>query len=357
MFYFGTHYYPAGLSISDSNLKLAQLKRIGGGIRIQALNRIKLPSGVVEEGEVKDTDKFLSYLKKLNASPLYGQLRGDKIAASLPDTKTFVKRLKISKSLNNLEESIENEMEKHIPFLLEKIYYDWRIIKEEKDAYSVLVGACPQKVSDNYYSALSQAGFSVEALESEAVAICRSTLGDKEEDDSSCLIIDLGDSKTTFIVYADDSIIFTTDIERSQQDIVDEISKKLNISRSKAEKIRDKYQKGGKSKSNVEVDKIINNVFWDINRKINEVFGYYNNQIKSKGGIEKIKLVGKGAYFQEIDSLISSSEAGIETADSLVNLDVDKKSMRQERGKSGVSVYDHCLDFAASIGTALIKAF
>lgn len=363
MFYFGSYYYPVGISINDFNLKLAQLKRVAGKVDIQALNRVELPSGIVEEGEVKDMEKLIIHLKKLNNDPLFGQIRNSRAIASLPDTKTFIKRLKVSKTLNNIEESIENEMEKHIPFLLDKVYYDWQRIDEGKDNYSVLVGACPQKISDDYYHALSEAGFLVEALESEAVAICRSVLEGgrstgKKNSHFNYLIIDLGGSKTTFIVYADGTIIFTTDIESSQKDIVEEISKKMNISRSKAKNIKNKYQKGGKSNSNVEVDKIVNNVFWEINKKINEIFGYYNNQIKGKGQIEHIKLVGEGVHYKDIKSLISSSQAEVERADPSIHLNVNKKKIRKKHGKNKKSsIYDYCLDFAASIGLSLNKVF
>jgi type IV pilus assembly protein PilM len=364
MFYFGSHYYPAGLSIGDSSLKLAQLKKTRGKIRIQALEQMDLPGGLVVEGEIKDMDKFISYLKDLGRSPLYGQLRTDKVVASLPDTKTFVKRLKISKSLNDPQETVETEMEKHIPFLLDNIYYDWQTIKEEKDSYSVLVGACPQKISDDYYYALTRAGFSVEALESEAVALCRSLLAeenpaDKKKANSSYLLIDLGRDKTTFVVYADRTVIFTTDIEESQEDIVEEISKQLKVSRTKAESIKYMHQKGEKSQSNLKIDKIVNNVFWEVNKKINEIFGYYNNQVSPDQSIGFVILSGEGSQYHDIESLISSSNVEIKQADPLFNLSEDKERIERELKKKGENKSSRgCYpDFATSIGLSLNNIF
>ncbi len=365
MLYFGNHYYPIGLSISDSILKLAQLKKTRGQIKIQALNQIDIPSGILEEGEIKNMDKFVSYLKDVGNNPWYGQIYSEKVIVSLPNTKTFVKQIKISKSLNDIKETVETEMEKHIPFLLDKIYYDWQIVDEEKDSYSVLVGACPQKISDDYYHALSQAGFSVEALESEAVAICRSLLEQghsehKKDIDSGYLIIDLGKDKTTFIVYVNKSIIFTTDIKQSQDDILEEIAKQLNVNKSKAEAIKKKYQKGDKTESNLKVDKIVNNVFWEVNKKINEIFGYYNNQVNPKNKIGYIKLSGEGASYKEIKSLISSSGVEIEIGNPLLHLssidqeNISKKDKKTDKNKISHFYYSN---FTASIGLSLNNLF
>ena len=354
-------YYPVGLDISDLTLKVAQVNKRGRSIRMQAMNRLSLEEGIIDGGEIKDRRKLLNSIRKLWKDPLLGSINSDKVVASLPDTKTFVKLLIVDKSPNDLSETIEAEIEKNVPYMINKVYYDWQIIEEGEDSYSVLVGACPKEISDDYYNLLTEAGFSVEALEIEAIALARALLEEeaprksKSKKKNNYLIVDLGKSRSTFVVYSQGAIIFTADIEVGGDDITQEIDEKLNLSYKEAEKKKVQHSKGGSSKSNIEVEKIIDQKFMEINKKINEIAGFYNNRYSDRGKIGKILLCGGGANYNNIESLITASNVDTQRGDPLIHLSDTKTEISKKIGKK--KSYNRSLSYTTAIGLTLGKVF
>jgi Tfp pilus assembly PilM family ATPase len=45
--------YPSGLDISDLSIKLVQLDKVRDKIKIQALSKLSLSKGIIENGEIK----------------------------------------------------------------------------------------------------------------------------------------------------------------------------------------------------------------------------------------------------------------------------------------------------------------
>jgi Tfp pilus assembly PilM family ATPase len=58
--------YPIGLDISDLSLKLVQLKKTGDKIKIQAINKIALPNGILENGEIIDKEKMIKAVREIS---------------------------------------------------------------------------------------------------------------------------------------------------------------------------------------------------------------------------------------------------------------------------------------------------
>jgi len=122
--------YPVGLDISDLSLKLVQLNKIGDKIKIQAVGRTELEPGLIKNGVIRNKVKVIKAINKLLANPNIGKISSNEVVACLPEEKTFIKLIEIKKSLNDINEKIETEIEKHIPLPIDKIYYDWQIIED-----------------------------------------------------------------------------------------------------------------------------------------------------------------------------------------------------------------------------------
>jgi len=70
----------------------------------------------------------------------------------LPETKTFIKLIEVSKTPNPISETIEHEIEKHIPVPINEIFYDWQIIDERANKQRILIGVAPQNIVNQYIS-------------------------------------------------------------------------------------------------------------------------------------------------------------------------------------------------------------
>lgn len=303
--------YPIGLDISDLSLRALQLNKFGDSIKIQAVGKIDLARGLIEDGEIKNKAEVLRAIKTLLDKPGSGKISSREIVACLPDTKTFIKLIEVEKTPNDFEEVIRSEMEKHIPLSLDEIYFDWQIIKDLPAKQLVLVGAAPKNIVDQYTALVDEAGLTLTALEIESVAICRSLLAEenyrfKGPSKTNCGIIDIGAKRTSMTVYTGGAILFTMSIPISGEKITEEIARDLKIDIAQAEKA--KIICGlDDSKAQGIIRGILSGMINDLVAKIKEVIKYYQYHFPGYAPIERIQLCGGGANIEDIDGILSKA--------------------------------------------------
>ena len=299
-----------GLDISDSNFKAVQLIRSGKKIKIQALSRVDLPKGIIEHGSIKDKQVATTALHDLLSKPLYGSFSTNQIVACLPETRTFIKLITVEKGPNSLETIIESEIEKNIPMSIIEMYYDWQTVKINEDNYSVLIGAAPQRIVDQYIDLIKSAKLDISALEIEAVPICRSLLAEElpKSDDLPNVaysIIDIGAKRTSLIIYASGSIVFTLSLPISGEEITERISGTLEINRDQAEKAKIIC---GLDKTNARgiIHDILFDIIQELTSKINDAFEYYSKNYPELPPIKKIIVCGGGSNIKNLNEILTN---------------------------------------------------
>lgn len=325
--------YPIGLDISDLSLKLVQLNKVRGKIKIQTIGKLDLEKNIVHSGEIKNKPELIKAIKKIVSSPAYGKVSSEEVVACLPESKTFIKLIEVQKSPNSLNDIIGQEIEKHIPLPIDEIYYDWQIIDELPDKYNVLIGAAPKEIVSQYTDIFYQSGLSPVALEIEPVAIVRSLL--KEEscgaksaknktDRLNYGIIDIGAKHTSMIFYSGKTILFTVSIPISGEEISLKIAQTLNLTAGQAEKA--KIICGlDENKANGVIKDILADTLKNLLEKIKEAITYYENYFSQYGPMNRLLLCGGGANIPDLPEIISRQfSLEVKLADSLTNLDEDK---------------------------------
>lgn len=300
--------YPLGLDISDLSLKFVQLNKIKENIDIQAFSKISLNKGWIQNGEIKNKEKVLISLKALINNPKFGKSSSKQVVSCLPEATTFIKLINIEGEVNDLEEAIIFELNKHIPMSIEDVYYDYQIVKDKQGEKLLLFGACPKNIVDQYISLLQEAGLSVVAMEIESTAISRSLLSEenpnfKERKKKNYVIIDIGANRSSVFVYSGNTILFDVSIPISGQDISDKISKDSKLGDDKADLAKIVCGLDGKKckgivKNNLSrmIDKLIS--------KLERVIDYYNSHFLEYGKLDEIILCGGGANIKDIDKKI-----------------------------------------------------
>lgn len=328
MFSFGQSNFPIGLDISDTSLKLVQLRKKGNKIKIQAMGRVELPVGAIEKGEIKNQRAFLESLEKLIAKPKFGNITTNEIVACLPESKTYIELIKIAKSPNQLEQVIEVEMEKYFPISTNELFYDWQIFNEDKNSYSVLIGAAEKAVVTQYIAIFNKAKLSTVALEIESVAICRALLMEespktKIKQFKNYMIIDIGYNRTNLIAYAQNSIVFSVSIPVSGREITKKIAEILEISEDQAEKAKiicgldEAIAKGI-------IKKILADTLDAIIKRIESALEFYDNTYGSLGPVAEIILSGGGSNIKDLDKIIAENTK-IETKNGDIFTHLDKE--------------------------------
>lgn len=308
--------YPIGIDFSDFNIKFAQLYKKGDKIGVQALGKIDLPKTVFDNGEIKDMNTATEAVKKMLEKPKYGFLIGHDVVASLPEIKAFVKLVYIDKGPNKLDAIIENEIEKYIPIAVKDMIFDWQIISETAEKYSVLIGAAPKTIVNQYIQLLHNAGLAVSGLEIESIPISRCLLVEESPKFNNKFsnnygIIDIGAKRTNMTIYSVNTVCLSISMPISGDEITEKIAETLEISKEQAEKAKIICGLDKKVADGV-VSSILEGMVNDLLDRINEFIEFYRAHYPDYGNLNKILLCGGGANIKDLTSIIKNG-TGIET--------------------------------------------
>ncbi len=233
-----------GIDISDLSIKVVKLKERKGKYILSSFSKIKIKEGVIKNGEIKNEEKAVSYIREALKSVKGEKIRTKYVIVSLPEEKTFLTVVPMPlMSDEELSSAVLFEAENYIPLSLDKVYLSWEklpLSSEISQRIEVLVCACPKKVANSYLRVLKKAGLEPIAFETESLAIARSLIP-KSERNLATLILDLGETKTLLAIYFKNSVRFTTNLPISGKLFTELIAKNLKIKFSAAEKLKIEY--------------------------------------------------------------------------------------------------------------------
>ena len=337
-----------GLDISNSYLRLAQLKKGGKDIYISSLNEVVIPEGVVFDGEIKDQARLRNSLTKLIRNTEGKKINTPYVNCVLPEKKTFIKLIHLPETQTaDLNEAIKWEASQHIPMDLEEMYLDWQIIPGKNQAdkgLKVLIAAAPKILVDSYTQLLESLKLTPVSFETESTAIIRSLMVESSSP-SPLLVIDLGGGHTNLIVYANNSIQFSSTLPFSGKDLTQQIAHQLNMSFADAEKAKiicGLETKKGKG----QVKKILVPNFLQLVEKIYEVENFYLNLFPDSEKFKKVILTGSGALLKNLDEFMRKKlNLPLEKTDPLNHINPKKSKV--------TLIPDQASSFSTTIGLAL----
>lgn len=338
-----------GLDISDTALRLVLLNRSGKKFSIVSYNELPLSKDIVKNGDILNQPILIQQIKKLIATAKGRKVPCHHVCAVLPETKTFIKLLRISiESPDTIEQHLATEMTKHIPYSMNEIYFDWQIIGELKAGQKndILVGAAPIVTVDQYISTLKQAGLIPLALEIEAASITRSLFPiDPKKDNTPKIIVDLGASRSSLIAYENSIIHFTVSLAISGDEITRKISERLKLDPKKAEEAKILCGLDEKKCSGA-LKKILMNNVNTLMKKIEEIIYFYRESSSGSETIQKIILSGGGGQLLSLDKLLQEHfKIAVELGNPLANISKMEKGAQIPKKKLS--------SFATAIGLSL----
>jgi len=335
-----------GLDISDLSLKIAKLKRKRNFFDLTSYGEMEVKPGIVKEGEIKDEKKLAEVIKEAIKRVKGKKIKTKYVVTSLPEEKSFLQVIQMPKiPKEDIKSAVVYEAENYIPFPIEQVYLDsWIIppVYNHLDHYDVLIVAIPKKIVDPYLSCLKLAGFTPKAFEIESFSIAR-VLIKNEVTTSPILIIDLGATRTSFIIFSGYSLRFTASIPVSSRGFTNLISKSLNISFEEAERLKIKYgieerirkERRKKKTERSEIFEALIPALVDLIQQIKRYLEYYRTHASHEHlppngkGISKILLCGGGANLKGLPELLSL-ELGIpvEYGNPLINIPLEKEELK-----------------------------
>ena len=304
-----------GLDISDLSLRIVKLRKRGKFFRLVSWGEAKIKPGIIEHGEIKNEDVLSGIIKQTLAKVKGERIKTKYLIASLPEKKAFLQMIEMPKMKEEeLKTSVPFEAENYIPLSIEKVYLDFQIIpySNQADHLDILIAALPKRTVNPYVSCFRKAGLIPIALEVESQSIARAVVKN-EISPFPLLIIDLGRSTTSFIIFSGYSPRFTSSIPISSQELTEAVSKTLKLSLNEAEKL--KLKRGLKDEKTL---KAMTPLLIDLMVQAKKCIDYHHS---NNGGVKKILLCGNGANLKGLSDFISSElKITVEFANPWINI-------------------------------------
>lgn len=235
---FGPKKYNAiGIDISESSIKILQLSKQKEGYLPSAYSHLELPNTLIANHIITDEQKLATYITR--AITAAKGVNSKYVVASVPETKSFVRILKMQKMPEaEIEGAIPWELEQDIPVPIEQVYFDWQIVKEEGEFNHVLVMATPKDYVDSLISALKLANLKPVALELESQATARALIGPEDMNQAS-LIVDMSNTVTSMVIVSGKGVLeYTSNVTIGGNQLTESISRNLNLTPKEAEKLK-----------------------------------------------------------------------------------------------------------------------
>lgn len=248
-----------GLDISDLTVKFCRLIEGKGSLLLDAFGEIDIPEGIVVSGEIKKPSDLARILGE-NLRTFEGKKIRDRYCiVSLPEEKSFVRVISFPNIKTvDIAKAIRWEVEAVVPLPVDQIIFDyepvlWSAVKKDGVAVGnasdeiqpsgisgtrdVLLTAFPKDVIASYHEVLRSAGFYPLALELESQAISRALVNDAAGQ-SPTIIVDIGTTRTSFIIFAGGSLVFTKSVIVGGHDFEVSISEKLGVTLEEARQVK-----------------------------------------------------------------------------------------------------------------------
>jgi len=296
-----------GIDFSGSHLRLLEIRKDKKDFDIKAWSERKIPKGILEQRRIVKQEEFIDFFKEAIENS-EGSFSERNVVLTIPEEKIFTRVITIPKVENkkSLEEIIRWEAEASMPVAISEIYYDWEIIKEDKEKTNVLIMATNREIVDNYLEVFNELNLNVLALEPESLSMARSLnlLGTEDYN----LIIDLGDNSSNFIICKKGLPIFTSSSSISSKTITNTIVRVKGVSFEKAERYKIKVgleeSQLKNSKNKTLFDSFLTSLVDEIS-KMKEFLNYNLFLDEKNKKINKIILSGCGSNLKGLDSYLT----------------------------------------------------
>ncbi len=358
-----------GLDISDLSLKIIKLKKRGKPLTLASFLEEKIEPGIIKGGEIRDEKRLAEIIKEAIKKVRGEKLKTNYVVASLPEEKAYLEVIQMPKvPEEDLKSAVIYEAENYIPLPIEDVYLDSQIVPpalNHLDHLDILIAALPKKTVDPYLSALKLAGLQPLVFEIESQAIARSLIKN-ETAISPHLLIDLGATRTGFIIFSGNSLRFTSSIPVSSGNFTEIISKNLGVSFTEAEKLKIKYGLGEKTKLKFENEKAslkkdrgkifeaLIPALVDLIQQIRRYLDYYQTHASHEHlppngkGVSKIFLCGGGANLKGLPDLLSLElKLPVELGNSWINI------LPEGKREAGKLSFEESLKYTTALGLAL----
>lgn len=290
-----------GIDIGSSAIKMCQVKRVKGELRLASFGHVPLPPETVVDGALMNSARVVDAVQELVASH---RVKNKQVALSVSGHSVIIKKIPLPQmTREELEESIQWEAEQFIPFDMADVNLDVQIVNEssaQQGQMDVVLVAAKKDFVDEYTSVIVEAGLEPVICDVDAFAVENMFEANYNvPHDQTVVLVNIGAAKTNINIIAGGVSTFTRDLTVGGFNFTEEIQKQLNVSYEEAEALK----LGGAADAVVpqEVQRALRMVSENVTNEVQRSIDFYAatsadpppSQVFLSGGSAKLQVLAK----------------------------------------------------------------
>jgi len=280
-----------GVDIGSSAVKIAALRPNGSsGYQLEALGSYQLPEDSIVDGAIISKLPVAEAIEEIFRTQ---KIKNSRIATSISGHSVIVKKITLpALSREELDESIQWEAERYIPFDISDVNVDYQIVRESPEGQKldiILVAAKKEKITD-YTSVISMAGKIPVVVDIDAFALQNVyEVNYRPEPKTFAAMLNIGHNVMNIAIVRGSDFLFTRDIAIGGSHYTDFLQKELGVTFADAEK----YKKGSEVPAELsdQVTSILDSVSENLALEVEKTFDYFKTTTNSNE-IQEIYLSG-----------------------------------------------------------------
>jgi type IV pilus assembly protein PilM len=283
-----------GLDIGSSSIKLAHVKSTGSEYGVKKFGVFPLPPDTIVDGAIMDHATVIEGIKSALREL---KVREKEVATSLSGHSVIIKKVVLPTTTpEELEESIQWEVEQYIPFDIKDVKIDFQVIgplKEDPAKMDVLLVAVKTDLVNDYISVVKDAGLSPTIVDIDSIAAGNAfEFCQPVSDEQVPMVINVGASFMNVNILHSGVPLFTRDVPMGGGMYTSEIQKQIAVSFETAEALKVGTKDAGeRAEKLTEVMKTVSNILaTEAQRSYNFFSATYPDRL-----VTKVYLTGGAA--------------------------------------------------------------
>jgi len=229
-----------GLDIGCSSIKLVELREDKKGYKLQNLAISPLPSEAIVDGALMDSVTIIDAIRDVIAN---SKTKARDVVTSVSGHSVIVKKISLPFMTEaELEESIQWEAERYIPFDINDVNIDFQIFgaaPENPEVMDVVLVAAKKDMINDYVSIIMEAGLNPVIIDIDSFALENMLAINYDiAKEDTVAIVNVGASVANINIVKNNISAFTRDIFKGGNQITEEIQRQLHVDHEEAERIK-----------------------------------------------------------------------------------------------------------------------
>ncbi len=228
-----------GLDIGSSSVKMLELAEAKGGYQLRNFGIAPLPPEAIVDGALMDSVTIVDSVRGLSSAL---RIKTKDVVTSVSGHSVIVKKISIpTMTEDELEESIQWEAERYIPFDINDVNVDFQILgptEGNEELMDLILVAAKKDIINDYLAVIVEAGFNPVIVDVDSFALENMFEANYPVGGGTIALANIGASVTNINILRRGISSFTRDIFTGGNAITEGIARQLNVDFEEAESLK-----------------------------------------------------------------------------------------------------------------------